>query len=386
MNALYFSALAFMIVVSSACFLALLTGAFLLRWAPRLWVRGCPPVPQDGVTVILAARDEAADIGFCLESLLQQTAVAKIIVVDDHSRDDTPSIARAFSVRDERVVPLQAPPLPPGWVGKSHALQFGAESVQTPYLVFTDADVVFAPGIIAAAVHEMKVRQLDHVSGHFFVDCQSIAEEICAPVLVLSSSLALFGTANSLGAATGAFNMLRTAMYWKYGSHAPIKGCVVDDVALARHLVSHGAKSRFVFMGDAIKVRLFNGFRGFMAAVERSAIPFLRFGCLPVALLACAAMLLMGSPLICLLVAAVLQVLSSTALPGPNPAVWLAPTPYLLGLLTICLCRRYHNGRLVFCLLYPVVAVALPAAVLRAALGRMRRRPVTWRGRAYAAG
>jgi hypothetical protein len=386
MNALYSTALAFTIVVSSACFLALLTGAFLLRWSPRCSVEACTPVSQDGVTVILAARDEATNLGLCVESLLRQPAVEKIVVVDDHSADDTLVVAQTYSIRDKRVVPLRAPQLPAGWVGKSHALQFGAKAVATPYLIFTDADVTFAQGIISAAVHEMKARQLDHLSGHFFVDCQSVAEEICAPALVLSSSLALFSTANSLGAATGAFNMLRTAMYWKCGGHAYIKGCIVDDVALARHLKRHGARSRFVFLGDAVKVRLFQGFRGFISAVERSAIPFLRFRFLTVALCACVAMLLMVSPLICLVGAGVLEVLSPAGTLGTPVAVCLAPLPYLLGLLTMCQCRRYHNGRPVFCFLYPAAAIALPGAVLRAALRRIRRRPVTWRGRTYAAG
>jgi glycosyltransferase involved in cell wall biosynthesis len=339
-----------------------------------------------GVTVILAARDEEANLGLCLESLIQQAVVEKVLVVDDHSRDNTLAIAQAFSVRDRRVVPLQAPPLPTGWVGKSHALQFAAEAVKTPYLLFTDADVVLAPGIITAAVHEMRARQLDHLSGHFFVDCQSIAEEVCAPVLVLSSALALFGTAKSLGAATGAFNLLRTTTYWDCGGHMPIKGCLVDDVALGRHLKSHGARTRFVFLGEAVKVRVFIGFRGFMSAVARSSLPFLRFGFWTVSLLACMAMILMASPLICLFGTVALRAMSPNPVSVAGSVVCLAPLPYLLGLLTICLCRRYHNGRPVFCFLYPVAAVALPAAVLRAAVGKVRRRPVMWRGREYFSG
>ena len=49
-------------------------------------------------------------------------------------------------------MPTTVEVLPDGWLGKNHALWTGARSAPaSDYLLFTDADVRFAPGAIAAA-------------------------------------------------------------------------------------------------------------------------------------------------------------------------------------------------------------------------------------------
>jgi hypothetical protein len=369
---------------SAACY-AVLLGCVLACWKPRMMMPhpGCCS-EQDQLTVVIAACNEADNLGPCLQSLLKQSNIAQIIVVDDHSTDATGAVAESFGAKDERVVRLSAPELPAGWVGKSHALHFGARQVSTPYLLFTDADVIFGPGIIAEALRKLCAGRLDHLGGHFFVDCRSVAEEICAPVLVLSSGLALFGTANSLGTATGAFNLVRTAMYQDCGGHAPIKGEIVDDVALARHLKACGAKSEFVAMGDNLKVRLFVGFGGFMHGVMRSAVPFLRLGGVTVSLLTMFCMMLALLPVISLVCAIVMVVF----VPAAGPvfiACLLGPLPFCFGFMSVRVGSPLHNGRLRFQLCFPIAAFVLGASVFCAALSQIRRRPVTWRGRGYAA-
>ncbi|MGH8302525.1 MAG: glycosyltransferase, partial [Steroidobacteraceae bacterium] len=76
------------------------------------------------VAVIVPARDEAANIGPCVESLSAQQYPPDrlaIIVVDDDSSDETAAIAADLAGLDPRIVLLHAPPLPPGWKGKVHA-------------------------------------------------------------------------------------------------------------------------------------------------------------------------------------------------------------------------------------------------------------------------
>lgn len=370
-------------VFSAACY-AVLLGCVLIWWRPRSLLPQSSICDQPNqLTVVIAARDEAENVGSCLQSLLNQPGIAQIIVVDDHSTDATAAVVESFCSRDGLVVLLSAPELPPGWLGKSHALHFGAKQVTTPFLLFTDADVIFGPGIIAAALQKMSAARLDHLGGHFFVDCRSVAEEVCAPVLVLSSGLALFGTANSRGAGTGAFNMVRTATYRAYGGHTPTKNEIVDDVALTRHLKACGASSEFVAMGDYLKVRLFVGFDGFVNSVTRSAVPFLRLGGMTACLLATLCMAVALLPVASLLGAIVVGV----SAPARGPAViacLLGPLAYCFGFIAVCVGRRLHNGRLLFQLYFPFAAFALAATVFYSALAQIRRRPVTWRGRVYA--
>ena len=81
------------------------------------------------VVVIVPARDEEANIGPCLQSLLLQDYPAsrlRVLVVDDHSADATLAIVSGIAARDARLAVSQSPPLPPRWIGKSHACWIGA--------------------------------------------------------------------------------------------------------------------------------------------------------------------------------------------------------------------------------------------------------------------
>ncbi len=384
MEAQLTSLLELVVVFSAACY-AVLLGCVMICWRPRFLLPQSSRIDQPNqLTVVIAARDEAENIGSCLQSLLNQSGIAQIIVVDDHSTDNTAAVVQSFHSQDERVVLLSAPELPSGWLGKSHALHFGAKEVSTPFLLFTDADVIFGPGIIAAALQKISAERLDHLGGHFFVDCRSVAEEICAPVLVLSSGLALFATANSRGTGTGAFNLVRTAIYQGYGGYAPIKNEMVDDVALARHLKTCGARSEFVAMGDYLKVRLFVGFEGFVNAVMRSAVPFLRLGGITVCLLTTFCMLLALLPVVSLLAAVIVGMCAPAGAPALITCL-LGLLSYCFGFMAVRFGSRLHNGRLLYQLCFPLAAFALGASVFYAALAQVHRRPLTWRGRMYAA-
>ena len=369
------------VVVSVVCYGGLL-GLGVVFWKPRIIRPDTSRDTPDEVTVVIAARDEEDNLAPCIQSLLTQPGLAQVIIVDDHSSDSTRRVAQNLQAKDSRIVSLSAPALPSGWIGKSHALYFGTRRVKTPYILFTDADVLFGPGVLAEAVHRMKSERLDHLGGHFFVDCQTVAEEICAPVLLLSSVLALFGSAESQGASTGAFNLVRTPVYESCGGHTAIKREIVDDVALARHLKSMGAKTRLVGMGESLKVRLFIGFQGFMSSVRRSAVPFLRWGTTTVCAATSICMVIALMPLASLL-GSLLALLPAYQNGEPSIALFLGPLPLLLGAAIVRYSRPFHNGRAPFQLLFPVPLFLMGASAFCAAIGQRRKRPTVWRGREY---
>jgi hypothetical protein len=172
-------------------------------------------------------------------------------------------------------------------------------------------------------------------------------------------------------------------MYQACGGHAPIKNEMVDDVALAQHLKNCGAKNEFVAMGDHLKVRLFVGFGGFVKAVMRSAVPFLRLGGITVCLLTLFCMTLALLPVLSLLGAIFLGVCAPAGI-AAFIACLLGPLPFCFGFMAVRAGRPLHNGRLRFQLCFPIAAFALAASVFYAALAQIRRQPVTWRGRVYA--
>ncbi|HYA64064.1 MAG TPA: glycosyltransferase, partial [Candidatus Sulfotelmatobacter sp.] len=129
-------------MLSSAIILA---GISLAIWIVLTFLRGAfwqlsrfdddvaPPVPLPSwprVVAVLPARNEAETIGRTVESLVTQDYPGefRIIVVDDHSGDETAALAqRAAEARGaaSHVTIVPAAPLQPGWTGKLWALQQG---------------------------------------------------------------------------------------------------------------------------------------------------------------------------------------------------------------------------------------------------------------------
>ncbi len=87
----------------------------------------------DEVTIVLPTKDEAHNVSALLRSLPPQPW----LVVIDSSGDDTPDIVAAR--RPHRTCVLRRQ------VNVTQARQLGAGLAQTPWLLFTDADVVFGP-------------------------------------------------------------------------------------------------------------------------------------------------------------------------------------------------------------------------------------------------
>ena len=64
-------------------------------------------------------------------------------MVDDDSTDDTAKVAAELGATI-----VSARPTPPGWAGKVWAMAEGALAVSTEYILFTDADIAYAPGTL----------------------------------------------------------------------------------------------------------------------------------------------------------------------------------------------------------------------------------------------
>src|SRR2546428_313277 len=117
------------------------------------------------VSVVVPARDEAASISRALGSLLAQDYPdLEVIAVDDRSADGTGALLHEVAAREPRLVVLRVDDLPAGWLGKNHALWRGAEQARGEWLLFTDADVVFAPDALRRAVGYALEQGLDHLT------------------------------------------------------------------------------------------------------------------------------------------------------------------------------------------------------------------------------
>src|SRR5581483_7144789 len=184
--------------------------------------------------------NESENIGACLASFLAQDYPASclsIIVVDDHSSDGTAQIAR--QIAGGRAQILRSPPLPRGWIGKSHACWIGAcaRPIDVEWLCFVDADVRAQPSLLSSAVAAAQSDGIDLLSLAPRQELGSFAERLIIPcgliVLAFCQDLrALQARGSADATVTGQFMLVRARAYDAAGGHAAISQAICEDTAL----------------------------------------------------------------------------------------------------------------------------------------------------------
>ena len=327
-----------MSLAASACVLATIAWAYLLaghggywRTDQRLPAARAEPAAWPGVAAVVPARNEAAVLPATLPTLLAQEypGAFEVVLVDDESSDQTAdvaaTIARAVSGTRLRVVPGRRPP--PGWAGKVWAMDQGMGAVgDAAYVLFTDADIAYEPGTLAALVRAAEADDRALVSQMALLRADSRWERLLVPAFVyFFAQLYPFGRVNRprgrTAAAAGGCMLVRRGALEAAGGLERIRGARIDDVALGRLLKRAAAPAR-CWLGlstDVISVRPYPDLSELWDMIARSAYTQLRYS--PVALAATVVGLLW---LYALPPAAALGGLAWLAAGGGATAAWLA--------------------------------------------------------------
>jgi len=218
------------------------------------------------VSVVIAAQNEESALGTCLEALATQSYPAlEIIVANDRSTDRTADVVRTFAARfpDVRVVDVHE--LPPGWLGKTHALTRAVPSARGDYLVFTDADVAWHPALLRTCVAFMEREQLAFLSLWPRVVVGSFWERLLPPACGLLLALWFHqrrpGDAAAPPFANGQFLAIRRPVYDQIGGHAAVRDEVAEDVALARLAKAAGLRRHVALGQELLRTRMYENLR-----------------------------------------------------------------------------------------------------------------------------
>ncbi|MFI7001847.1 glycosyltransferase [Nocardia sp. NPDC050175] len=218
------------------------------------------------VTVCVPARDEATRLPGLIADLRAQRGVSRmsVVILDDASGDDTFVTAIDAAGGDPRITVLRNDTEPPsGWTGKAAACARLAESVDTPVLVFVDADVRLAPGAVAAAVTELRRQRVALVSPWPVQRAESVAETLVQPLLcwswaaTLPIALANWSLRPSTSVACGQFLVFDTAAYRAVGGHAAVAASATEDLDIARTLRRAGQPTTLVAAGRLASTRMY---------------------------------------------------------------------------------------------------------------------------------
>lgn len=219
------------------------------------------------VSICVPARNEERDIRACLDSLLKQNYPHyEVIAVDDHSSDATAEIIKSLAEKNSRLQFIPSADLPDGWMGKPHALYQAALEAKGELLLFTDADPVFLPHALTSAVDLMIRKDLDLLSLMPGSSFESFWERAVQPVVFgFIAALSRFKKINSRDSASamgfGVFLMFRRQAYDRIGGHEAVKGDVLEDVFLAKHIKRAGMKLLVAEARSIFTIRMYHSLK-----------------------------------------------------------------------------------------------------------------------------
>lgn len=209
------------------------------------------------ISVVIPARNEEHRLGPCLEGLGGAPGVSEIIVVDDHSTDDTVAVATAGGAR---VVTAAA--LPAGWAGKAWAVQQGLEAATGDWVVTLDADTRPETALPAAAVARAAAEGADllTVAGSFICPTAGLAALHPAMLTTLVMRFGPPGASRDPGRllANGQCMVVPRVAFLADGGLAPVAHHMVEDVALARERAGRGRRVVFLDAADLLAVQMYD--------------------------------------------------------------------------------------------------------------------------------
>lgn len=225
------------------------------------------------ISVIIPARDEAASLGNCLDSLLAQSepgfllgAQWELIVVDDDSSDGTREIAESAASGRQGVTVIAAPPLDlsnrGGFTGKTNACWAGAQQARGAWFLFTDADTVHSPGNLSRAIHEAEKYHAALLSYSPRQIITGFWQRAVMPLVFseLASSYPprkVSDPGSRLAAANGQFLLVERDAYFAVGGHHALGRNILEDVALAQNIKRARHGIRFRYAPDALATRMY---------------------------------------------------------------------------------------------------------------------------------
>jgi len=274
-------------LVLSCAWLALVVWLLVRDFDQRAHLRPLSSRAPDfapSVTVIVPVRNEETNVRHCLRGLLEQNYPAsrlELLLVDDHSIDDTVSIALSVARRDHRLSVLRSPPLPPRWLGKSHACWIGAQktSAETEWLCFLDADVRPEPELLAMAVATAARQRLDLLSVAPRQELRSFAERLIMPcgfyLLAFCEDLRALQCGGVDTTATGKFMLIRRGVYDAVGGHAAVHDVICEDLALARRVKQHKGLVALFDGEQVVSTRMYTGWLTLWEGVTKNLVDML---------------------------------------------------------------------------------------------------------------
>ena len=333
-------------------------------------------LPVPAVDIIIAVKDEEADIEIALTSVcMLGYPEFKIIVIDDRSTDRTAEILARMIHNDSPITLLTIEDLPQGWLGKNNALFQGYRGSSSEWMLFTDADVIFDLRALNRAMWYAQTKQLDHLA---------VIPEITSKSALFQSVINTFAmmlemrqkpwdvpdTSSGASIGIGAFNLVKRTAYEKAGTHAAISMRPDDDLKLGERIKAAGLRQDVLYGEGGISLDWYPGLPEFVKGLTKNTFSVADYNLLKA----------IGMGLACLVVFVLpVPVLLFFGMQG-----LIAALVILLSQIFLMLLKKGIRGRWWHALMIPFAGSVMTYIILLSAVKTLRQGGIYWRSSFYA--
>lgn len=243
--------------------LGLITG-WLLFW--RLSGSDLP-MPQadtsktqlDSISIVVPARNEERNLPQLLNSLKLQ-GPEELIVVDDHSTDQTARLATEAGARV-----LGSAELAQGWTGKNFACAQGANAATQNWLLFLDADTTFEPNGLARLRTLLRSPEDTALSILPYHVTRKPYEELSLFFNLLMAAgtggFGLFSRAKLFGQTL----LISRKLYTESGGHGAVRGRILENFSMAEKILNASGRCQCYRGQGTIRMRMYSAGIGQLA-------------------------------------------------------------------------------------------------------------------------
>jgi len=388
------------------------TGQRLPLLRPATTTAGHDRWPE--VVAVVPARNEADSLPATLPALLAQDYPGefRVFLVDDVSDDGTGGVAAELGEKAARdggapLTVVSGRPRPDGWAGKVWAMSQGLAAAVDPnsavtagpsegtgdvmaaspaYVLFTDADIAWAPTALRDLVEAAEGDERALVSQMALLRAETAWERVIVPAFVyFFAQLYPFKKVNDprsrTSAAAGGCMLIRTEALERAGGLEPMRGALIDDVALGTLLKKNGDRIWLGLATDIRSDRPYPSLASLWHMIARSAYVQLRYNPALLAGTLIGLLLLYAVP-----PAGVIAALITAGLGGTSAATAVTGIAGLTGwaLMTVSYLPmlRFYRLSALRAPALPLIALLYAAMTADSARRHYSGRAVSWRGRA----
>ena len=356
---------------------AVLCTVWMTRQIPLLESQPAREGDPPSVTVVSPACNEEPSVERSVRSWLAQDDVdLRIVAVNDRSTDRTGAVLDALASEHDRVHVVHVDTLPPGWLGKVHALHRGTAEASGDWLLFADADVRLAPGTLSRAVAFAERRGVDLLtampeiaSADFWSD---VAWGFVGAAVGPARMWRTRDPRSKHAFGVGAFILVRREAFEQTPGFSWLKLEVADDQGLAMLLKHHGHRCDIVNGRELVRLTWYTSLRDMIVLSQKNWFAIAgRFSLWRSLLVASLAVVSALSPLAMLL-------------PGIAAGLMAIPIAGQAALVAATAIQARWTGRPAApSLLAPVGILVVAFMIVRAGIIGARLGGIEWRGVLY---